>query len=319
MMKKVTTIITTYHGSDNLTRAVESVLNQTYSCLEIIVVDDNPPESAARTETERIMEKYAVDSRVKYIKHSENMNGSAARNTGLNASTGEYIQLLDDDDWLFSQKFERSLWALHKYPKCDCVVTGVIAYGSVGVADLSGAKEENGDFIISREWLYRFNALGTGSNIFATRESIMKINGFDVSYPRMQDIEFVFRYCKEFKVCAIPDRLIVKALNDRPIKINSYQKHTDVVNKFIGQFKDEIVNLIGEEATKKWLSLQYDHLFRLALADGDKTYIQVARNYLERYRKLTLLEKTKATFPKIWVLIRNNQFLRSLRRRKKKV
>ena len=83
-------IITTYHNEKLLNRAVESVLHQTYERIELIVVDDNPPESNARKATEAVMEKYP---QAVYLKHSENRNGAAARNTGIRAAKGEYIAL----------------------------------------------------------------------------------------------------------------------------------------------------------------------------------------------------------------------------------
>ena len=65
----VSVIITTYHNEKLLNRAVESVLHQTYERIELIVVDDNPPESEARQETEKVMERYP---QALYLKHPEN-------------------------------------------------------------------------------------------------------------------------------------------------------------------------------------------------------------------------------------------------------
>ena len=81
--KMVSVIIPTYKRADYLTRAIDSVLNQTYNNIEIIVVDDNNSNSTDRKNTESIMQKYNENSKIKYIKHSKNMNGSAARNTGV--------------------------------------------------------------------------------------------------------------------------------------------------------------------------------------------------------------------------------------------
>ena len=60
----VSVIITTFHNESYLPRAIESVLNQSYSEIELIVVDDNNPESRARYETERVMRRYP---QVKYL------------------------------------------------------------------------------------------------------------------------------------------------------------------------------------------------------------------------------------------------------------
>lgn len=187
-----------------------------------------------------------------------------------------------------------------------------IAFGINGVADLSGAYEHSNSFIISKEWLKRLNALGTGSNIFATKKSIESINNFDDSYVRMQDIEFIFRYCEKFKVCSIPEKLIIKALNERPIKLNSYEKHMRIIDKFINQFNNTIFELLSEEEAKAWLIEQYSHLFRIALAEGNKKNISNAKEKLEKYRKLSKSEHLKVKFPKVWIFLKNNSILKKI-------
>ena len=87
----VSVIIPTHKGSENICRAVDSVLSQTYGSIEVIVVDDNGLGSEEQRKTEEAMGKYSGDSRVTYLTHKVNKNGSAARNTGLRASKGEYI------------------------------------------------------------------------------------------------------------------------------------------------------------------------------------------------------------------------------------
>lgn len=315
-MEKISVVITSYCGSDNLARAIDSVLNQTYKNFEIIVVDDNDPKSLDRQKTETVMKQYISDKRINYIKHPKNMNGSAARNTGINAAEGVYIQLLDDDDYFFPKKFELSVRALENNPACSMVITGSMALSSEGLVDLSGTTEDSSNCIISKEWLYRFNALGTGSNLFATKDSIIAINCFDASYPRMQDIEFIFRYCMKYKVCSIKDRLIIKHINNRPIKVNTYRKHEAVLTKFITQFKQEIIRLLGEDGANSWLESQASHLFRIAISEGDKDCIRDAVQRLERYRNLSIVEKLKSSFPAIWIAIKSNPLLLKLKYKK---
>ena len=98
MNKLVSVIIPTYKRPETLKRAVDSVLNQTYENIEVIVADDNGIGTEFGLATEAVMKEYASDPRVKYVQHEVNINGSAARNTGFRASSGDYIMLLDDDD-----------------------------------------------------------------------------------------------------------------------------------------------------------------------------------------------------------------------------
>ena len=102
----VSVIIPTYKRLGMLGRAIDSVLNQTYNNIEIIIVDDNNEDSEYRKETERFMKKYDDNIEIKYVKHKQNKNGAAARNTGINNANGVYIAFLDDDDEFSPKKIE---------------------------------------------------------------------------------------------------------------------------------------------------------------------------------------------------------------------
>ena len=78
----VSIVIPTYSRPLYLKRCIESVLNQTYSNIEIFVVDDNNPDTEFRRDTEKIMSEYLNHKNVTYLQHECNKNGSAARNTG---------------------------------------------------------------------------------------------------------------------------------------------------------------------------------------------------------------------------------------------
>ena len=110
--KLVSVIITSYGGSNTLCRAIDSILEQTCQCFEVIVVDDNDPNTNQRFRTSNMMKKYINDNRVKYIKHKHNINGSAARNTGINSAKGAYITFLDDDDYLYPDRLELAVKVL---------------------------------------------------------------------------------------------------------------------------------------------------------------------------------------------------------------
>lgn len=105
----VSVIIPTYKRPKMLGKSLESVFNQTYNNIEIIVVDDNNKDSDYRKETEVFMKKYDEISNLKYIKHNKNKGGSAARNTGIDIAKGFYITFLDDDDQFYPEKVEKQV------------------------------------------------------------------------------------------------------------------------------------------------------------------------------------------------------------------
>lgn len=114
----VSVIIPTYNRAHLLGRAIQSVLDQTYGDLELIVVDDGSADN-----TEEVVGSFD-DRRLRYIRLSENSGGSAIpRNTGLRAARGQYIASLDDDCfWLDKNKLERQVEFFEAHP--DHVLVG---------------------------------------------------------------------------------------------------------------------------------------------------------------------------------------------------
>ena len=95
MKDLVSIIIPAYNVENYIFRGIESCINQTYKDIEIIIIDDGSSDN-----TQNIIKEYAQkDSRIKYL-FQENKGVSAARNTGLDISKGDYVIFLDSDDWL---------------------------------------------------------------------------------------------------------------------------------------------------------------------------------------------------------------------------
>ncbi|MBQ7574531.1 MAG: glycosyltransferase family 2 protein [Clostridia bacterium] len=111
----VSVIIPTYKRSSYLLGSINSVLAQTYGDVEVIVIDDNGDDSPFRVETEKRMECFANDKRVKYIKLKHNCGGAIARNVGIDIANGEYITFLDDDDIYLPDKVKIQVQAMRKY------------------------------------------------------------------------------------------------------------------------------------------------------------------------------------------------------------
>ena len=102
-MNKVSVVIPIYNVENYLRKCLDSVCNQTYENLEIICVNDCSPDNSSE-----ILKEYAAkDNRIKIINHKKNGGLSAARNTGMDNATGEYIYFLDSDDWIDSDYIEK--------------------------------------------------------------------------------------------------------------------------------------------------------------------------------------------------------------------
>lgn len=112
MDKLLSIIVPVYNTEKYLPECIESLINQTYTNIEIICVDDCSPDNSALL-IKKIMEK---DSRVKYILHSENKFQGGARNTGIAQAQGEYITFIDSDDYIADINcYKTSITNLEKY------------------------------------------------------------------------------------------------------------------------------------------------------------------------------------------------------------
>lgn len=106
----VSIVVPVYKVEQYLRKCLDSILEQTYPHLQIIIVDDGSPDRSGD-----IADQYAKqDSRIQVI-HQENKGLSGARNTGIQHATGEYTVYLDSDDWLEHFAIEKLVWLTQKY------------------------------------------------------------------------------------------------------------------------------------------------------------------------------------------------------------
>lgn len=107
----ISVVIPIYNSSSYLTKCLDSILNQTYKNLEIILVDDGSTDGSTE-----ICENYAYkDHRFKVIKQ-KNLGVAIARNQGLKYINGDYVSFIDSDDWIHPCFFEKLLYAIEN---CD--------------------------------------------------------------------------------------------------------------------------------------------------------------------------------------------------------
>ena len=118
---KVTCVIPSYKRCDTVTRAIDSVLAQTYKNIEVCLVDDNVPGDEYSQRLQEALKKYDGDSRVRYITQEKHINGAVARNVGIKAANGEFIGFLDDDDEWLPEKIEKQMAIIQANPSLDAV------------------------------------------------------------------------------------------------------------------------------------------------------------------------------------------------------
>src|ERR1043165_735004 len=133
---KITTIIPTYRRPERLRKAIKSVLNQTFSQLQVCIYDDASGDS-----TKDVVLEFASDMRVKYRCHPKNLGSAANFQFALSRVDTPFFSFLADDDYLLPEFYETALLGFEKYPSA--------AFSMGAVVDLDD-RERFIDVVLSR-------------------------------------------------------------------------------------------------------------------------------------------------------------------------
>lgn len=277
-MKKVSVIIPTYKRSDFLLRAINSILSQTYSNIEIIVVDDNGIDTKFQIKNESKLQKYINEKKIIYLKHDINKNGASARNTGIRKSSGDYITFLDDDDFFLKDRIELLVKKLEQNNEYDCVYSSMVKIKNNHIYNYR-IGNKNGNFL--EEILSQYSFFGTGSNMFFTRKSILKIGEFDEKFFRFQDLEYMARFFENgFNICSINKVLVAKCEEDT-INVPKYDKLKKAKEMYINKFESIIKKI-------DYNKVMYSIYKELYIFSSNSSELREAKNILKLYRNITL-------------------------------
>jgi glycosyltransferase involved in cell wall biosynthesis len=305
MNNLVTVVIPTYQRSDQFKRTVDSCLSQTYSNIEIIVVDDNSPETEYRKATERVMRLYKNNEKVKYIQHDKNRNGSAARNTGLANAHGKYITFVDDDDILYPDKLTKQVALLDN----SNIQTGGVTCGyehlRKGIRCKVNYSIKRGNMqkdIFLIEW-----ASGSSSTSLFKTEAIRRINGYDENFTRLQDWEMLIRFFELYSMEMIDEVLISVDKDDRQNEYN-IQRIIDMDRMYLDKYKD-IIHRYGSEYENEVIRT---HHLLIAVKAYKVGMPSIALNYTSKastIKSLTLKEQSVLLLYMIYSILPFKVFL----------
>lgn len=206
----ISVVIPVYNREKTVKQSVESVLNQTVSDIEVIIVDDASKDNSVK------IVKEIQDNRVKIIELEENKGACVARNIGIKEARGEYIAFHDSDDLWVNDKLEISLKVL-KEKKADVVFTAFCR------KYLSGRTEKLPKYDLNqyenkvREILWD-NPITTPT-LFGKSE-VFKTLCFDEEMPRFQDWDIGIRIAEKYKIYYIDSELTISNIQDNSLTMN---------------------------------------------------------------------------------------------------
>ena len=198
-MNETSVIIPTYNRLWSLKEAVESVVNQSYQDLELIIVDDGSTDGTRQYVT-------TLKDRVKYI-FQENKGPSAARNQGIRAAKGAFITFLDSDDLWLKDKLKVQVEFMRSHPEALVSYTDEIwLRRGVRVNPRSKHEKHSG-------WIFERCVplcLVSPSSVLMRRTFFDEVGFFDESLPSCEDYDLWLRASLRFPFHFIPQKLITK-------------------------------------------------------------------------------------------------------------
>jgi glycosyltransferase involved in cell wall biosynthesis len=225
----VSVVIPTYGRNEYLSEAVQSVIDQTYDRIELIIVDDGSPTPIADTLTEVSFESLESSE---IIRHDENQGANVARNSGIRAAQGKFIAFLDDDDRWVETKIERQVVAFEEAgPNVGVVYTGKRAENKQETA----VKTPTWSGTVVKE-LLRGKNFGQFSAIMVRSDVIDEAGLPDERFPCWQDRDWFFRLAQHCEFEPIPEPLTIRRTShDDRIGLNFEEKRDVAYPLFVSK------------------------------------------------------------------------------------
>ncbi|MBB3464406.1 glycosyltransferase family 2 protein [Rhizobium sp. BK377] len=203
----VSVVIPAFNASAYIGRTLRSAMRQTYAALEIIVVNDGSTD-----DTPKLVKNIAMsDSRIRLLS-TPNSGVAAARNTGIEASSGRFVAFLDADDLWHPTKIEKQVNALTR-----------LSFHWAAVYTLHYIINEDDEIIcpsssnVARGYIYarhlNVKYIGNGSALLVRRNAALSIGGFDRSYAAAgiggcEDLDFELKLASRYFIEVVPERLV---------------------------------------------------------------------------------------------------------------
>lgn len=237
MEELVSVIIPTYNRGYIIERAIASVQNQTYSEIEILIVDDGSTDN-----TQDLISKIS-DNRIRYIKNPKNCGVSHTRNLGIAASKGKYIAFQDSDDIWKPEKLQKQMERITKedYGMVYCSFEREFQDGTVVYYPPKEIpiQEKQGDIFQS---LLRKNLIST-QTMLIKKEVLNQVGYFNEGMSNLEDYELALRIAKHFKIGIVEEPLVY--LHTLPDSINQNQLQSLVNITYIYLCNKEALKMYG--------------------------------------------------------------------------
>ena len=282
-MSLVSIIVPIYNVEQYLRKCIDSIINQTYKNLEILLVDDGSPDNCGQ-----ICDEYAKkDDRVKVI-HKENGGLSSARNCGIEHATGKYIAFVDGDDFV-SKNYISNLFTIIKKYNADISLTNKIYYFEKRQEKKATEYELSEEDLSMESTMLLENILKdtlpheTCGKLY--KAEILKSNKYEKGLSVFEDFEYIIRILKknpQYKIaCDMGKYDYFYLQRDNSLSRGTYNEcWNKELDFYIGLLKDDKFKKYSTYL-KIWIAKKGVRNFKkiIALSDDEKVKKELKRNH----------------------------------------
>ncbi len=266
---KITVIIPTYNRERFLSRTVTSVLNQSFSDFELVVVDDGSTDN-----TKKIIEGFQKkDSRIKYIWQKNSGGPARPKNEGIKKAKGKYIAFLDSDDEWFPEKLEKQLSLITETKNVGIVRCNFWEISNGKKKKINIAKKTENYFSKILEKCF----IRSSSSVMVPSYVIKKIGFFDESFRLADDWDMWIRILKRYNFDFVEEPLFNYYVHSQNISgdINSVLSVKDNINIIKKYKKYYSINKTAKSSVLRYIGTYY--LIRNSRSNAKKYFLRAVK------------------------------------------
>lgn len=241
----ISVTICTYNGERYLSQTIESVLNQTHSNLELIIVDDGSTDK-----TVDIVKNYQKkDRRIKFFMQPH-QGFAASRNKALQESCGDWIAIIDHDDLCYPSRLEKQLSLSRSYPEADlcfCDTDHIDEHNRVIDSQFAHFKLDNNPYIeknMAGNMLLQLGGFIDSESVFIKKGIAEKYGMVDTKYLYAADYEFFIRLGFEVNLCFTREKLSAWRVHNKQATWNNKAKlNYEIIDILLNYFPDKRVSM----------------------------------------------------------------------------
>ena len=260
----ISIIMSVYNAEEYLNAAIQSIINQTYSDWELIIINDS-----SNDESYNIMNKCAErDSRIRIIDNAQNLGLTKSLNIGIDYAKGEYIARLDADDVADPTRLEKQINHLKENP--DVVLVGTGGY----------IVDENGDIlnsirVVKNRYLIKkmllYGNLFIHSSLMVKKDALVGIGKYRSKFVHSQDYDLILRLNEHYSLANLSEPLTYWRFSGTNSTVNKFLLQRACADIAI-QFAKERMKY-GRDTYDSYDSVDFTKLIQDTISKNKKTYV----------------------------------------------